>query len=433
MSRPRINVVTLGCPKNQVDSEVLLGYLKVGDGTIVESGEESDITVVNTCGFIEAAKRESIDTIMEAVEEKRVGRTKRVIVMGCLTERYGKELTIEIPEIDQMYGSDQIEKIIRDLGFDYKKELLGERVLTTPSHYAYLKISEGCDRPCSFCAIPIMRGSHVSRPFNNIVSESKRLAERGVKELIIIGQDTTYYGLDLYGERQLAKVLRTLCKIDELEWIRLMYTYPAGFPKDLFSVMRENPKICRYIDIPFQHISDPVLHSMRRGITSGAIRDLISTMKSEIPDIAIRTTLIVGYPNETEKDFQESLDFVRETRFHRLGVFTYSHEEGTTAANLGDLIPQKVKEERQAAIMALQQEISEERNQEMIGKTVRVLIDRKDDEFFVGRTEWDAPEIDQEVFVASKRELSPGSFVDILINDGTEYDLYGEEASVTIK
>lgn len=433
MSRPRINVVTLGCPKNQVDSEVLLGYLKVGDGTIVESGEESDITVVNTCGFIEAAKRESIDTIMEAVEEKRVGRTKRVIVMGCLTERYGKELTIEIPEIDQMYGSDQIEKIIRDLGFDYKKELLGERVLTTPSHYAYLKISEGCDRPCSFCAIPIMRGSHVSRPFNNIVSESKRLAERGVKELIIIGQDTTYYGLDLYGERQLAKVLRTLCKIDELEWIRLMYTYPAGFPKDLFSVMRENPKICRYIDIPFQHISDPVLHSMRRGITSGAIRDLISTMKSEIPDIAIRTTLIVGYPNETEKDFQELLDFVRETRFHRLGVFTYSHEEGTTAANLGDLIPQKVKEERQAAIMALQQEISEERNQEMIGKTVRVLIDRKDDEFFVGRTEWDAPEIDQEVFVASKRELSPGSFVDILINDGTEYDLYGEEASVTIK
>lgn len=433
MSRPRINVVTLGCPKNQVDSEVLLGHLKLGDGIIVESGEESDITVVNTCGFIEAAKKESIDTIMEAVEEKRVGRTKQVFVMGCLTERYGKELTIEIPEIDHMYGSDQIKKIIRDLGFDYKKELLGERVLTTPSHYAYLKISEGCDRPCSFCAIPIMRGSYVSRPFNNIVSESKRLAERGVKELVIIGQDTTYYGLDLYGERQLAKVLRTLGEIDELEWIRLMYTYPAGFPKDIFSVMRENPKICRYIDIPFQHISDPILHSMRRGIISRAIRDLISTMKKAIPDIALRTTLIVGYPNETEKDFQELLDFARETRFHRLGVFTYSHEEGTTAANLGDPIPQKVKEERQAAIMALQQEISEERNQEMIGKTVRVLIDRKDDEFFVGRTEWDAPEIDQEVFVASKRELSPGSFVDILINDGTEYDLYGEEASVTIK
>lgn len=425
MKSPKINVVTLGCPKNQVDSEVLLGQLKLGSGTIVGDGEESDIMVVNTCGFIDTAKKESIEAIMEAVREKQEGRTKRVVVMGCLSERYAQELADEIPEVDAFFGANQIDRVVQNLGIDYKRELIGERILSTPPHFAYIKISEGCDRPCAFCAIPAIRGSHVSRPLSNIFSESKRLAEKGVKELIVIGQDTTYYGIDLYGERRLRNVLEGLCRIDGLEWIRLMYAYPAGFPKEIFRVFRENHKLCRYIDIPLQHASDSVLRSMKRGISYGGMSDLLETMKAEVPGIALRTTFIVGFPNETEKDFQELYDFVEEMKFHRLGVFTYSQEEGTFADDLGDPIPEDVKEERQSALMDLQQEISEERNSEMIGQITKVLVDRQDGEFFVGRTEWDAPEIDQEVYVSLHEALSIGSFYHVQIFDAAEYDLYG--------
>jgi len=424
--RPTISVVTLGCSKNIVDSEVLLGQLTGGKAHIVDDVDDADIAVINTCGFIEAAKQESIDAILEAVERKKQGKLKKVIVMGCLSERFAKDLAAEIPNVDAYFGSHHIPQIVRELGVDFREELLGERQLTTPSHYAYLKISEGCDNPCSFCAIPLMRGLHVSKPLTQIVTEAHHLAAKGVKELILIGQDTTYYGLDLQGERQLDRLLRELAGIDGIEWIRLMYAYPTKFPKSILEVYRDHSKICRYLDMPVQHVADDVLKSMRRGMTNRALRELISDIKTAVPGIGLRTTLIVGYPNESESDFEQLCDFVEETKFHRLGVFTYSQEEGTTAYDLGDPIPNNVKEERRSRIMELQQRISEERNESLVGSDLKVLIERVEGELFVGRSEWDAPEIDQEVYVRSSSKLRIGSFVNATVTHCTEYDLYAE-------
>ena len=424
--RPRISVVTLGCSKNTVDSEVLLGQLTHGKAHVVDNVDDADIAVINTCGFIEAAKQESIDAILEAVERKNQGRLKKVIVMGCLSERFAKDLAAEITSVDAYFGSHHLAQVVRELGVDYREELLGERQLSTPPHYAYLKISEGCDNPCSFCAIPLMRGLHVSKPFRSILSEARHLASRGVKELILIGQDTTYYGLDLNGERQLDRLLRELSAVDGIEWIRLMYAYPTKFPKSILNVYREKPTICRYLDIPVQHASDDVLKSMRRGMTNRTLRELLSEIKASVPGIGLRTTLIVGYPGETEGDFERLCVFVEEMKFHRLGVFTYSQEEGTSAYDLGDPISNDVKEERRGRIMELQQHISEERNESLVGTEVRVLIDHPEGDFFVGRTEWDAPEIDQEVYIRSTVELSVGSFVNANVTHSTEYDLYAE-------
>ena len=425
----KINVITLGCWKNVVDSENLLGQLTLNNAAIVDDVESADTVVINTCGFIDAAKQESIDTIVEAVDRKAAGKLKKVVVMGCLAERYRSDLAGEIPDVDAYFGTNQLSEVIKALDFNYKYELLGERVVSTPPHFAYLKISEGCDHPCSFCAIPLMRGKHRTKPHDDVLTEARMLARQGVKELILIAQDSTYYGLDLYGERMLDKLLEELCTVDGIEWIRLMYAYPTKFPREILSVMKSNPKLCRYLDIPVQHASDEVLKSMRRGITNRALRELLATVKSEIPDIALRTTLIVGYPNETEEDFQTLCDFVREVKFHRLGVFTYSQEEGTTADPLGDPIPKAIKEERRSTIMEIQQEISEERNSALMGSTARLLIDRHEASFAVGRTQWDAPEIDQEVYVKNGLQLRPGNFYDARIVDAIEYDLYAERVS----
>jgi ribosomal protein S12 methylthiotransferase len=423
---PKISVITLGCSKNIVDSEGLLGQLASNGAHLVEDVDEAEIAVINTCGFIEAAKQESIDAIIEAVGRKNIGKLKKVVVMGCLSERYARQLAEEIPDIDALFGSHHLKEVVTELGGDFKQELLGERRLTTPSHFAYLKISEGCDHPCSFCAIPLMRGKHRTKPFDDVVNEARRLASKGVKELILIGQDTTYYGLDLYGERRLDALLRALSTIDGIEWIRLMYAFPAKFPMEILDVYRDSPKLCRYLDIPIQHASDDVLKSMRRGISGRASRGLLQTIREAVPDIALRTTLIVGYPTETEKDFEALCDYVKEMRFHRLGVFTYSQEEGTSAYGLGDPVPREVKEERRDRVMQIQQEISHERNQAMIGTTSKVLFDRCEGEFLIGRTQWDAPEIDQEVYVRRSGGLAPGNFVSARIVDATEYDLYGE-------
>ena len=423
---PKINIVTLGCSKNTVDSEVLLGQLIGGKANVVDNVEDADIAVINTCGFIEAAKQESIDAILEAIQRKNDGKLKKVVVMGCLSERFAKDLAAEIPDVDSYFGSHHLAQVVRELGVDYREELLGDRQLTTPSHFAYLKISEGCDNPCSFCAIPLMRGRHVSKPLERIGDETRRLASLGVKELIVIGQDTTSYGLDLYGDRVLDKLLREVALVDGIEWVRLMYAYPAKFPKKILEVFRENTKLCRYLDIPVQHASDEVLRSMRRGGTRRGLQELLLDIKDAVPDIGLRTTLIVGYPNERDQDFQELCDFVEEMKFHRLGVFTYSHEEGTTAFDLGDPIPHEVKEDRRAHVMELQQRISEEHNASLIGSKVRVLLDRNEGEFVVGRTEWDAPEIDQEVLVRAVPGLAVGSFVTVKVTDTTEYDLYAD-------
>ncbi len=425
MSNPKISVITLGCSKNVVDSEVLLGRLKLEQATVVDDVEDADIAVINTCGFIADAKQESIDAIIEAVERKKKGSLRKVIVMGCLSERYSRELKEEIPDVDAYFGSNQQMNVVNELGIDFKKELLGERVLTTPSHFAYLKISEGCDRPCSFCAIPLMRGLHRTRPFEEVIAESRTLAEAGVKELILIGQDTTFYGVDLYGERRLGNLLQELDKIQGFEWIRLMYAYPAGFPLEVLEVMRGASRICHYIDLPLQHASDSVLKSMKRGITRGATRTLLEKMFTALPRLAVRSTFIVGYPNETEKDFQTLYDFVKEWEFHRVGVFKYSHEEGTTADVLGDPIPAEVKEERYNALMELQRGISEKRNEQLVGTTLKVLIDRKEDGFAVGRSEWDAPEIDQEIYLQDSPMLAVGNFYETEIVEAREYDLHG--------
>ena len=420
----KINVVTMGCSKNLVDSESLLGQLKAGGLDLTSDVEDAQTVVINTCGFIEAARKESIDAILEAVDRKRRGELRKIVVMGCLSERYKKELMQEIPEVDVFFGSHEMQEVVAELGADYRKNLLGERVISSPGHYAFLKISEGCDNPCSFCSIPLMRGKHTSKPLEDIAREARFLVSHGVKELNLIAQDSTYYGLDLYGDRRLSRVLTTLAEIPGVEWLRLLYAYPAHFPEDILDVFRTHSNICRYLDIPVQHIADSVLRSMRRGISARKTRELLDTIRNAVPGIALRTTLIVGYPDETEKDFQMLYDFVGDMKFHRLGVFVYSHEEGTSAFPLGDPIPQSVKEERRDALMSLQKGISESRNEMLVGTRTKVMIDREEDGVFVGRTEWDAPEIDQEVFVRSDSLLANGTVCEVQITGSTEYDLY---------
>jgi ribosomal protein S12 methylthiotransferase len=422
-TKQKVHVITMGCVKNTVDSEKLMAQLRLNNCEIVPSIEEADVAVVNTCGFIDAAKEESIDMIIEQVRRKGKGSLRKVYAMGCLTERYRQELAGEIPELDGIFGSNEIPEVVRSLGAEYRSELLGERMLTTPSHFAYLKISEGCDNPCSFCAIPLMRGRHVSRPVEEIISEAESLAAKGVKELIVIGQDTTAYGLDLYEKRRIAALLPMIADIPGIAWVRLMYAYPAHFPPDLLEVIAGHPRVCRYLDMPVQHAAENLLKSMRRGISRKSMLDLIGRIRSA--GVALRTTLIVGYPGETAEDFALLESFVRETGFARLGVFTYSREEGTTAFPLGDPVPAEEKERRKGIIMELQKDISAERNEALVGSRLRVLIDRVEGGLYVGRTEQDAPEIDNEVFVTATETLSPGTFSDVEIHDATEYDLYG--------
>jgi ribosomal protein S12 methylthiotransferase len=424
----KIHIITLGCAKNQVDSEALHSQLQGNNLEVTSNISDASIAVINTCGFIEDAKKQSIETILETVRLKHQGKLEKVIVMGCLSERYHQELAKEIPEVDRFFGSNDAPLVVSELGGNYKYELLGERTLSTPNYSAYLKISEGCDNPCSFCAIPIMRGTHRSKSIEQIMDEVTKLVGKGVKELIMIGQDTTYYGLDLYKTRKLASLLNSLSTVKDLEWIRLMYAYPAKFPLDVLEAFQENPKICRYIDMPVQHASDNVLKSMRRGITRRAMESLIESIRLSIPDIALRTTIITGYPNETEKDFEELISFIKAVRFDRLGVFTYSQEDDTAAFELGDPIPQNEKEARRARIMDIQKEISCARNEERIGKTVRAVVENRDNGTYVGRTMWDAPEIDNEIFITPHggRKLSVGEFVDVVVTDAAEFDLYGD-------
>jgi len=421
-----INVVTLGCSKNVYDSEVLMGQLKA-DGKEVVHEQKGNIVVINTCGFINNAKEESINTILDYVQQKEAGLVDKVFVMGCLSERYKPDLEKEIPDVDQYFGTSELPALLKVLGADYKHELIGERLTTTPKNYAYLKISEGCDRPCSFCAIPLMRGAHLSTPIEALVTEAEKLAAKGVKELILIAQDITYYGLDLYKKRALSDLLRALVKVEGIEWIRIHYAFPTGFPMDVLEVMKTEPKICNYLDIPLQHISDSILASMKRGTTQAKTTKLLREFREAIPEMAIRTTLIVGYPGETEKDFQKLKDFVKEMRFDRLGCFTYSHEENTTAYALEDDVPEEVKLARANEIMEIQSQISWELNQEKVGKTFRCLIDRKEGNYFVGRTEYDSPDVDNEVLIdAKKHYVKIGDFTDVKIIDATDYDLYGE-------
>ena len=421
-----INVVTLGCSKNVYDSEVLMGQLKAGGKNVVHE-QEGNIVVINTCGFINNAKEESINTILEYVQQKEAGLIDKVFVMGCLSERYKPDLEKEIPDVDQYFGTSELPALLKVLGADYKHELIGERLTTTPKNYAYLKISEGCDRPCSFCAIPLMRGAHISTPIEALVTEAEKLAAKGVKELILIAQDITYYGLDLYKKRALADLLRALVKVEGIEWIRIHYAFPTGFPMDVIEVMKEEPKICNYLDIPLQHISDPILASMKRGTTQEKTTKLLKKFREAMPEMAVRTTLIVGYPGETQADFEALKSFVKEMRFDRLGCFTYSHEENTTAYDLEDDVPEEVKLARANEIMEIQSQISWELNQQKIGKTFRCLIDRKEGNYFVGRTEYDSPDVDNEVLIdAKKHYVKTGDFVEVKIIDATDYDLYGE-------
>lgn len=421
-----INVVTLGCSKNVYDSEVLMGQLKAGGKKVVHE-KEGNIVVINTCGFINNAKEESINTILDYVQRKEEGLVDKVYVMGCLSERYKPDLEKEIPDVDQYFGTTELPALLKVLGADYKHELIGERLTTTPKNYAYLKIAEGCDRPCSFCAIPLMRGSHRSTPIEDLVTEAQKLAAKGVKELILIAQDLTYYGLDLYKERKLADLLRALVKVEGIEWIRLHYAFPTGFPMDVIEVMKEEPKICNYLDIPLQHISDSILKSMRRGTNKEKTTKLLKDFREKLPEMAIRTTLIVGYPGETEEDFNTLKEFVKEMRFDRLGCFTYSHEENTHAYNIVDDVPEEVKLQRANEIMEIQSQISWELNQEKIGKIFRCLIDRKEGNYFVGRTEYDSPDVDNEVLIdAKKHYVKTGEFLTVKITDAADYDLYAE-------
>ncbi len=429
MRRPsrkqRIHVLTLGCAKNIVDSERLLAQLRLSDLEISPTLEDADVAVINTCGFIEAAKRESLDALVSVIRQKQHRKLKCVYAMGCLAERYREELQKELPEVDMLFGTHQLREIVEQLGGIYKYELLGERVLTAPTHSAYLKISEGCDNPCSFCAIPLMRGKHVSRPIEELLEEARHLAQKDVREIVVIGQDTTYYGSDLYGKRRLAELLERLSTLPGVEWIRLMYAYPAKFPLEVLPVLADNPKLCKYLDIPVQHVSDNILKSMRRGTSSRSLRELLSAIRRGVPGIALRTTLIVGYPGETEKEFEELMEFVQEVEFERLGVFTYSQEEGTEAYPLGDPVPADEKERRKALVMQLQQEISERRNEALIGSVRRVMIDRREGEVYIGRTEWDAPEVDNEVMVRAGTEVNVGGLYDVEIVGSYEYDLEG--------
>ena len=426
LKKNKINVITLGCSKNTYDSEVLMGQLKAS-GKDVAHEQEGNIVVINTCGFIDNAKEESINTILEYVAKKEQGIVDKVFVTGCLSERYRPDLEKEIPDVDQYFGTTELPLLLKALGADYKHELLGERLTTTPKNYAYLKIAEGCDRPCSFCAIPLMRGTHVSQSIEKLVREAEGLAKNGVKELILIAQDLTYYGLDLYKKRNLAELLENLAKVEGIEWIRLHYAFPTGFPMDVLDLMKREPKICNYIDIPLQHISDNILKSMKRGTTKEKTTKLLQEFRERVPGMAIRTTLIVGYPGETREDFETLRDWVQEMKFERLGCFTYSHEENTGAYVLEDDVPQEVKQARAAEIMDLQSQISWDLNQEKIGQTFKCVIDRKEGQHFIGRTEFDSPDVDNEVLVdASKYYLKTGDFVNLKVTDATEFDLYAE-------
>ena len=426
--KDKVNIVTLGCSKNLVDSEVLLTQLKGNqiNATHEAESDDSNIVIVNTCGFIGDAKQESIDTILRYADAKENGQIEKLYVTGCLSQRYKDDLEEEIPAVDAYFGTMELPGLLKRFNADYKHELLGERINVSAPHYAHLKISEGCDRPCSFCAIPLMRGKHVSRTIEDLVKEAEHLAKNGVKELLLIAQDSTYYGLDIYGERKLADLLRKLSDVQGIEWIRLHYAFPSGFPRDVLDVMAEKDTICNYLDIPLQHGSNAVLKAMRRGITREKTEELLAEMRTRVPGIAIRTTLIVGYPGETEADFEEMMRFVEESRFDRLGVFTYSHEEDTHAYNFKDDVPEEVKQERANAVMELQERISLELNQEKIGKVFKVLIDRVEGGYFVGRTEYDSPEVDNEVIINAKEYfLRVGDFAQIKITDATEFDLTG--------
>jgi ribosomal protein S12 methylthiotransferase len=426
---PRVNVITLGCSKNTYDSEILMGQLKGNQINVVHEANdirENDIVVINTCGFIDNAKQESIDTILQFSDLKAEGKVGKVVVTGCLSERYKPELEAEIKNVDSWFGTNDLQNLLNSIGADYKHELLGERLLTTPSHFAYFKIAEGCNRPCSFCAIPLMRGKHLSTPIEELVKNAKNLAKNGTKELILIAQDLTYYGLDIYNERKLADLMRHLSDVDGIEWIRLQYAYPTGFPMDILDVMNERSNICNYLDMPLQHITDTMLKSMRRGTTKQKTIDLVNKIRDKVPNIAMRTTLICGYPGETERDVEEMKNWVEETRFDRLGCFTYSHEEKTHAYDLVDDVPQEVKEQRVEEIMEIQQGISFDLNQQKVGKTYKVLIDKKEGDFFIGRTEFDSPEVDNEVLIEAKDNYAtPGSFVNVAINRAEDFDLYG--------
>ncbi|UPS91731.1 30S ribosomal protein S12 methylthiotransferase RimO [Bizionia sp. M204] len=426
LKKNKINVVTLGCSKNVYDSEVLMGQLKASGKDVVHE-EEGNVVVINTCGFINNAKEESVNTILEFMQKKEAGEVDKVFVTGCLSERYKPDLMKEIPNVDQYFGTTELPGLLKALGADYKHELIGERLTTTPKNYAYLKIAEGCDRPCSFCAIPLMRGKHKSTPIEDLVTEAEKLAANGVKELILIAQDLTYYGLDLYKKRNLAELLEALVKVDGIEWIRLHYAFPTGFPMDVLDVMKREPKVCNYLDIPLQHISDEILKSMRRGTTNEKTTKLLNEFRKAVPEMTIRTTLIVGYPGETEAHFQELKEWVKAMRFERLGCFTYSHEENTHAFNLVDDVPEDVKQERANEIMEIQSQISWELNQSKIGETFKVVIDRKEGEYFVGRTEYDSPDVDNEVLInASKTYLKTGEFATVTITEAADFDLYAE-------
>ncbi len=426
--KTKVNIVTMGCSKNLVDSEVLLTQLRGNNIDAVHESKKDDanIVIINTCGFIDNAKQESIDTILRYVDAKEEGIVEKIYVTGCLSQRYKDDLEKEIPDVDAWFGTRDLSRLLKTLNANYKHELVGERILTNPNHYAYLKISEGCDRPCSFCAIPLMRGGHISRPIEELVLEAKNLAKNGTKELLLIAQDSTYYGLDLYKKRNLAELLKNLSDVEGIEWIRLHYAFPAGFPMDALQVMAERSNICNYLDIPLQHGSSEMLKIMRRGITREKTEQLLDTVREKVPGIAIRTTLIAGHPGETEEHFEEMMKFVERSHFDRLGVFSYSHEENTHSHSLLDTIPAEVKQERVDSIMELQQGISLELNRKKIGETFKVLIDRKEGGNFIGRTEFDSPEVDNEVIIKSKNYLRMGDFAQIKITDASEFDLTGE-------
>ncbi len=428
-AKEKINIVTLGCAKNLVDSEVLMTQLKGNKKDVFHQREDinPDIVIINTCGFIDKAKQESIDTILKHAKEKEDGIIKKLYVTGCLSERYKDDLKIDIPEVDGFYGTRDLPELLKNFEAKYRNELLGDRIITTDSHYAYLKISEGCDRPCSFCAIPLMRGRHISKPMEQIILEAKNLVRNGVREIMLIAQDSTYYGIDIYKIRAMSELLKKLSDVEGLDWIRIHYAYPAGFPMDIIEVMRERDNICNYLDIPLQHGSTNMLKVMKRGITREKTDELIKNIREVNPEIALRTTLIAGHPGETERDFQEMYDFVERSQFDRLGIFTYSHEEGTSAHKLEDDVPEQVKRSRSNKIMALQQKISTEKNKNKVGKTVKVLVDRVDANNYYGRTEQDSPEVDNEVIIPSKEmHLRVGDFYDVKITDSKEYDLIGK-------
>ncbi|KAA9340291.1 30S ribosomal protein S12 methylthiotransferase RimO [Adhaeribacter soli] len=429
LKKDKVNVITLGCSKNLVDSEVLMGQLRGNDFDVAHESDKDDanIIIVNTCGFIDNAKQESIDTILQYADAKESGLIDKLYVTGCLSQRYKDSLETEIPQVDAFFGTLELPQLLKTLEADYKHELIGERLLTTPKHFAYFKIAEGCNRPCSFCAIPLMRGKHVDRSIDDLVKEASRLAKMGTKELVLIAQDLTYYGLEKYGERKLADLVRNLSDVPGIEWIRMQYAYPSQFPMEVLDVMAERENVCKYLDMPLQHITDNMLKTMRRGISKRRTIELVDQIRQRVPEIALRTTLIAGHPGETQKDFEELYDFVEQTRFDRLGIFTYSHEDNTHAYTLEDNVPDEVKQERADAIMELQQGISMELNEAKVGQTYKVLFDRKESGYFVGRTQFDSPEVDNEVLVpATNTYVRIGDFANVKITESTDFDLYGD-------